>query len=410
MAGKRWATVCFLSFLTIAAFAQSGLLATDDERSVPFETPIIVDVLHNDALTPAARIEAFSQPLHGTTTLSGGGIRYQPAKGFSGVDHFSYRIGDGTQTATARVTVAVGAEPLPLSHSVLDVGLASVADNLAFQRAALSDFTQWQSGYVALNRRAVPLLGLGGGDDLLPAGGVFASVALQETDRALLGQSTLKGMALGADFAASGRWFLGGALGLSRVTSSTYQTLNTAATDGITTDLSSLLGMVSYQGEPWLMQLQLGQGWHHLESRQATSASGQSRFVYAKADYAATWSGLQFLPGVALGYDWLSQAATSAEPGRSVSRGFGELSLQVDYAVAFEWGVLVPSLSTGYQWDWRADDAPIARLLWPESSHHMQLGLTGLWPAGWAGFITAQQRTGDDYRLQAINAGLRREF
>src|SRR6185295_1853340 len=65
-----------------------------------------------DADTPHAqlRIVAVSPPAHGVATLNrNGSVTYAPASTFSGNDSFTYTVSDGLLTATASVSMEVGA-------------------------------------------------------------------------------------------------------------------------------------------------------------------------------------------------------------------------------------------------------------------------------------------------------------
>ncbi|MFM5903575.1 MAG: Ig-like domain-containing protein, partial [Microbacteriaceae bacterium] len=93
--------------------------ATDDADSTPFETPIEVDVLHNDTpgsnpLNPGS-VSIGTEPLHGTVDVDPltGKITYTPADGFSGTDTFTYQVCDTSDPVlctTAEVTVLVSPE------------------------------------------------------------------------------------------------------------------------------------------------------------------------------------------------------------------------------------------------------------------------------------------------------------
>lgn len=71
---------------------------------------VLVDVLANDVDdgTPSAlAIGGVAAPAGGTAVVESGRIRYTPATGFFGDDTFDYTVTDGTDSATATVSVAV---------------------------------------------------------------------------------------------------------------------------------------------------------------------------------------------------------------------------------------------------------------------------------------------------------------
>ena len=113
-----------------AVFVDPGIppTATDDAASTPQDTPVVIAALANDDTVvgaPLTGLQVTEQPSHGTVTLpqeqagvrraatapTGPPFTYTPAKGFAGVDHFSYRISDANGSATAVVTITVVAAP-----------------------------------------------------------------------------------------------------------------------------------------------------------------------------------------------------------------------------------------------------------------------------------------------------------
>lgn len=84
--------------------------ANADNATTPAGVAVTIPVLVNDTDdgTPAAlSITGVTSPAHGTAVISGTGIVYTPATGFSGTDSFTYTITDGQDSATATVSVTV---------------------------------------------------------------------------------------------------------------------------------------------------------------------------------------------------------------------------------------------------------------------------------------------------------------
>ena len=111
-----------------ALFTDPGIppTAVDDLATTPENTPVDVSVLANDDTVvgaPLTGLEVTQDPSHGSVTQpratadtarraaarvpSGPPFTYTPAAGFTGVDHFTYRLTDANGSATAVVTVTV---------------------------------------------------------------------------------------------------------------------------------------------------------------------------------------------------------------------------------------------------------------------------------------------------------------
>jgi len=109
-------------------YLNEGPSAADDAITVDFESSAnLIDVLANDSDPDGdvLTITAVSVPAHGTATITGGGISYTPAAGYSGSDSFTYTISDGhggTATAAVTVTVNPAADPNQLPIAVNDDG------------------------------------------------------------------------------------------------------------------------------------------------------------------------------------------------------------------------------------------------------------------------------------------------
>lgn len=91
-------------------------VAQDDEASTDEDVPVDVDVLANDSDPDgdALSVSQVSDPAHGTASVQGGLVRYEPAADFAGTDSFTYTVRDGrggTDQATVTVTVAPVNDP-----------------------------------------------------------------------------------------------------------------------------------------------------------------------------------------------------------------------------------------------------------------------------------------------------------
>ncbi|MBI2709271.1 MAG: tandem-95 repeat protein [Actinobacteria bacterium] len=102
------------STATVTVTVRARPSAADDSASVYAGDSVTVEVLGNDTVDAglAKSVTAATTPGNGTAVVNGDGtITYTPAPGFTGSDSFDYTLSDGTRTATARVTVAVRAQP-----------------------------------------------------------------------------------------------------------------------------------------------------------------------------------------------------------------------------------------------------------------------------------------------------------
>jgi hypothetical protein len=86
-------------------------VAVDDVVTTPEDRPVTVVVMDNDSdpdgQTP--QLLSVGAPVQGSARIVGSGVAYTPRADFYGTDGFTYLIGDGVLTATARVTVTVTA-------------------------------------------------------------------------------------------------------------------------------------------------------------------------------------------------------------------------------------------------------------------------------------------------------------
>lgn len=97
-------------------------VANPDSFSTAFNTPLTIaqaTLLANDSDPESATITVTGVTAdgdgHGTPTLSGTDVVFTPASGFSGTAHFTYTISDGALSASAAVTVTVGAKAAPVA-------------------------------------------------------------------------------------------------------------------------------------------------------------------------------------------------------------------------------------------------------------------------------------------------------
>lgn len=94
-------------------------LAPDDVATTVAGSEVDIPVLGNDSGSGLS-VTGVSTPAHGTAALRAGGIRYSPARGFSGLDRFTYDAVDSVgSTYTATVTVSI--EPLAADDSATTV-------------------------------------------------------------------------------------------------------------------------------------------------------------------------------------------------------------------------------------------------------------------------------------------------
>ncbi|MTD16653.1 tandem-95 repeat protein [Nakamurella sp. YIM 132087] len=110
--------VCSTAAVTITVGANT-VTATDDSATTTPVTPVTVQVLTNDTITPngapldPSSVTITSTPTHGTVAVNTttGAVTYTPANGFSGSDTFTYRVCDTSNPTpvcdTAVVTVTV---------------------------------------------------------------------------------------------------------------------------------------------------------------------------------------------------------------------------------------------------------------------------------------------------------------
>jgi uncharacterized repeat protein (TIGR01451 family) len=87
-------------------------VAVDDSATTDADTPVTIDVLHNDSDPDGdtLTVASVTQGTHGSVTNNGDDVTYTPDPGFSGADSFTYTVSDGnggTDTATVTVTITM---------------------------------------------------------------------------------------------------------------------------------------------------------------------------------------------------------------------------------------------------------------------------------------------------------------
>ncbi|MFF5079467.1 beta strand repeat-containing protein [Actinoplanes sp. NPDC000266] len=113
-------------------------VAAADHADAAYAGTVTIDVLANDTdgNKDALSLDSVGTPDHGTVTISGGKVVYKAPGGFSGDATFTYKVSDGTDTATGTVTVTVAnALPVAAGETVTTpYGTAVVVDVLADAR------------------------------------------------------------------------------------------------------------------------------------------------------------------------------------------------------------------------------------------------------------------------------------
>jgi hypothetical protein len=89
--------------------------AQDDFVSTAVNTMTWVCVLCNDwdSDSTSVTLASVGTPAHGTATLFGGNVQYNPSPGYTGADTFSYSVSDGALYSMATVHVWVGPDVTP---------------------------------------------------------------------------------------------------------------------------------------------------------------------------------------------------------------------------------------------------------------------------------------------------------
>ena len=114
---------------------RAPLPENDTATAARNSSEVFIDVLANDEDPDGdpLTVVSVSQPASGSVTNNGDFVTYSPASGFQGEDSFSYTVSDGTDTASATVTVTVSNDaPVPQADTAeTRAGLPVVIDVLA---------------------------------------------------------------------------------------------------------------------------------------------------------------------------------------------------------------------------------------------------------------------------------------
>ena len=101
-------------------------VAANDTAITSENTPVIIDVLHNDYDVDGdtLSVDSVTQAINGSVINNGANITYTPATGFNGIDSFTYTVSDGNGGSdTATVTVNITMIQTPASVNVqIDAG------------------------------------------------------------------------------------------------------------------------------------------------------------------------------------------------------------------------------------------------------------------------------------------------
>jgi hypothetical protein len=101
------------TYIVSAATGDQAPVAVADAAAMAQNTAVAINVLANDSDPDGDPlvVVAVTQPAHGNVTLGAGGtITYVPAKRFKGTDTCRYTVSDGQLTASATISVIVGAK------------------------------------------------------------------------------------------------------------------------------------------------------------------------------------------------------------------------------------------------------------------------------------------------------------
>ncbi|MSU57437.1 MAG: tandem-95 repeat protein [Pedosphaera sp.] len=108
-------------------------IAVNDSASTPEDVPVTIPVLANDSDPEGTPLTITgTSTTNGTAVISGTNVVFTPGTNFNGTAIFSYTISDGTNTATANVTVTVNAvDDAPVSVNDSYSTLKNIALNIA---------------------------------------------------------------------------------------------------------------------------------------------------------------------------------------------------------------------------------------------------------------------------------------
>lgn len=294
--------------------------------------------------------------------------------------------------------------------------------------------------------------GAAGDGDLFSKIGFFGSLQLEDANKDTSQDETgfdyqANSLALGADYAISQNWFMGGAFGL------TVNDLDYKHNGGkVEADIYTFIAFSTYHLGNFNFDAQLGGGNSNIDiyryMNYATSSSN-----YFDASTAGQTSGNQWFLSLQTQYMWSNNAITlypAAKISYSGSRVKGyadndaggwevvlddqkaqkftlETGIQATYAITTSWGVLVPNAElnifanidssqdtvSGYFAYAPSNSLGFAMNAEEPDSVYYQLGLGSsvLFPGGNTGFIGIRQTLGyEDFSAFQFQAGMRMEF
>ncbi len=146
--------------VSVGARPNQAPVARDDDAATTFGQPVTIRVLQNDsdADSDPLAITSVGVPAHGTASISGQGIVYVPAPGYSGPDSFTYVVDDGHGgSATATITITVGVRPNRNPNARPDA--ASVTSGQSVAISVLANDNDADGDTVVLASVGVPLHG-----------------------------------------------------------------------------------------------------------------------------------------------------------------------------------------------------------------------------------------------------------
>ena len=356
----------FIASTLVSVPAFAAITAADDSRQVPQDTAVVIDVLFNDTSDQGGMtVVSTTAPSNGTVTVAADGVRYQPNVGFYGADAFRYTISNNAgEQASALVSITVTPEAGVVTVASIAQAKPQAASNVVRNhRNAVSQFLDGGS-YASLNDKDVArvnsVLGGAAGDGGISFGGVFMSVNSRsgEQEASEVGSANLQkgfddglsGVTVGADLVWNNNWIVGAALGFSQSEVEFVDGVGDFEMGDV-----SVLGFGAYRNEHLSLQAQLG--YSELDySFDFADNKGNNRFAFIKGQYTFNAGAWQFIPGLSLNYqNQYSEAfierktaenavpsSFSSQKNHSLQSG---LSLHIDRAINFNWGVFLPRLA-----------------------------------------------------------------
>ena len=376
----------------------------------------------------------------------------------------------GTQALAARcveLTSLAEADPAAAAEAIAQI---TPEESLTLKRIGLNAskmqadvvgarLTQLGQGIssASRNRLSWSLLPLGaaaGDEDGLAAKfGVFATVQLEDAEKDRTAAEagfdySSNALTLGADYAFSNDWFVGGAFGW------TGNDLDYKNDDGnVSADIFTFIGYSTYNLGNFSFDTQLGYSGSQIDisrrihytqadpniqftANTAGETSGQELFFSAQAQYLWSLNALTLYPRARLNFSStdIDGFADNGAGGwevvlgdQAVDRWVIEAGLQGTYAINTSWGVIIPNLDFNLIGDLNTDQelmtgsfafAPENSLSFaleaedPDSMYYqVGLGFSAVLPRGSSAFAGVRQTLGyADYKATQFQAGFRMEF